>query len=59
MNNSNQKKMALRIIIFNDYMGRKTEHLFKTNKTTPAFIDKITNTPANILKKSIIKNKNM
>ena len=58
MNKSNRKKMALRTKAYNDYMGSKrTEHLFKTYKTTPVFIDKITNTPANILKKSIMENR--
>ena len=58
MNNSNRKKLALRTKAFNDYMGSKrTQHLFKTYKTSPVFIDKITNTPANILNKSIRENR--
>ena len=58
MNNSNRKKLALRTKAYNDYMGSKrTQHLFKTYKTSPVFIDKITNTPANILNKSIRENR--
>jgi len=58
MNNTNRKKVALRTKAFNDYMGSKnTEHLFKVYQTEPAFVDKITNNPANILKKSIMENR--
>ena len=58
MNNNNRKKMALRTKAFNDYMGSKrTEHLFKSYQQTPVFVDKITNNPSNILKKSIMENR--
>jgi hypothetical protein len=58
MNDSNRKKVAQRTKAFNDYMGsKKTEHLFKAYQTTPAFVDKITNNPENILKKSIMENR--
>ena len=58
MNDTNRKKVAVKTKAFNDYMGsKKTEHLFKAYQTTPAFVDKITNNPENILKKSIMENR--
>jgi len=58
MNNTNRKKVIKRTKAFSDYMGSKrTEHLFKSYQTTPVFIDKITNNPSNILKKSIMENR--
>ena len=43
---------------FSDYMGSKrTEHIFKSYQTAPVFVDKITNNPSNILKKSIMENR--
>lgn len=58
MNDNNRKKLAVRTQAFNDYMGsKKTEHLFKSYQPTPVFVDKITNNPSNILKKSIMENR--
>lgn len=58
MNNDNRKKMALRTKAFNGYMGSKrTEHLLKNYQTMPVFVDKITNNPESILKKSIKENR--
>lgn len=58
MNDTNRKKVAVKTKAFNDYMGSKnTEHLFKSYQTKPIFMDKITNNPSNILKKSIMENR--
>ena len=58
MNNTNRKKVSNKTKAFSDYMGSKrTEHLFKSYQTTPVFVDKITNNPSNILKKSIMENR--
>ncbi len=58
MNNTNRKKVSNKTKAFSDYMGSKrTEHLFKSYQTTPVFVDKITNNPPNILKKSIMENR--
>lgn len=58
MNESTKKKLAERTKAFNDYMGsKKTEQLFKSYQQKPVFVDKITNNPANILKKSIMENR--
>ena len=58
MNDINRKKVINKTKAFSDYMGSKrTEHLFKTYQTAPVFVDKITNNPSNILKKSIMENR--
>ena len=58
MNDTNRKKVINKTKAFSDYMGSKrTEHLFKSYQTAPVFVDKITNNPSNILKKSIMENR--
>lgn len=58
MNDKNRKKVAERTKAFNDYMGsKKTEHLFKSYRPANTFVDKITNNPPNIIKKSIMENR--
>lgn len=58
MNNTNRKKLEKRTNAFKNYMGSKrTEQIFKNYQTTPLFVDKITNNPSNILKKSIMENR--
>jgi hypothetical protein len=58
MNNTARKKVANRTKAFCDYMGsKKTQHLFKNFQTKPVFVDKVTNNPSNMLKKSIMENR--
>ena len=58
MNNKARNKVANRTKAFCDYMGSKrTQHLFKTYQSKPVFVDKVTNNPSNMLKKSIMENR--
>ena len=58
MNTMARKKVANRTKAFCDYMGsKKTQHLFKTYQEKPVFVDKVTNNPSNLLKKSIMENR--
>ncbi len=58
MNNNARKKVANRTKAFCDYMGsKKTQHLFKNYQSKPVFVDKVTNNPSNMLKKSIMENR--
>ena len=58
MNDKARKKVANRTKAFCDYMGsKKTQHLLKSYQSKPAFVDKVTNNPSNMLKKSIMENR--
>lgn len=58
MNSNARKKVANRTKAFCGYMGSKrTEHLFKNYQSKPVFVDKVTNNPSNMLKKSIMENR--
>ena len=58
MNSEARKKVANRTKAFNGYMGsKKTQNLFKNYQSKPVFVDKVTNNPSNILKKSIMENR--
>ena len=58
MNDNARKKVEKRTKAFCGYMGSKrTEHLFKNYQSKPAFVDKVTNNPSNMLKKSIMENR--
>ena len=58
MNSNARKKVANRTKAFCDYMGsKKTQNLFKNYQSKPVFVDKVTNNPPNMLKKSIMENR--
>lgn len=58
MNSNVRKRVANKTKAFCDYMGsKKTQHLFKNYQSKPVFVDKVTNNPPNMLKKSIMENR--